>query len=280
MTTRFDELAESVLDGTPVTPGQGLNPLSIPDPELMDLVRAGSRFRHEHFGMTIKLNYLVTLKSGICPEFCSYCSQALGSAAEILKYSSLTTGEAIDQAKRGIWGTLPESALSPAVAGRASGTSAGSPTSSPISRANTRWSRSAPARESSRTVRPTRSRKAGVDAYNHNGNTAESCHDTIVDTHTYANRTNTVERAKPVGLSPCSGLIVGAEESDEQVIEALFALRELDSESIPISFCVPFDGTPLEGRWDLTPTQCLRIVATAWFVPDREIRLAGGGETT
>ena len=90
-----------------------------------------------------------------------------------------------------------------------------------------------------------RLREAGVDAYNHNINTAESHHDQIVQTHTYADRVDTVEKAKAAGLSPCSGLIAGLGETDEQLVEALFALRELESDSIPVNFLMPFDGTPL-----------------------------------
>jgi biotin synthase len=42
---------------------------------------------------------------------------------------------------------------------------------------------------------------------------------------------------------------------------------------------MPFDGTPLEGTWDLTPGRCLRILAMARIVcPDKEIRIAGGRE--
>ncbi len=70
-------------------------------------------------------------------------------------------------------------------------------------------------------------------------------------------------------------------ESDEQIVEALMALRELQVESLPINFLVPFDGTPMQGgRWTLTPGgQCLRIVALARLMhPRTEIRLAGGRE--
>ena len=124
-----------------------------------------------------------------------------------------------------------------------------------------------------------RLRDAGVDAYNHNINTAESHHDDIVTSHTYADRVDTVTKAKDAGLSPCSGLIAGLGETDEQLVEALFALRDLGSDSIPVNFLMPFDGTPLEGTWELTPGRCLRILAMARIVcPDKEIRIAGGRE--
>ena len=42
---------------------------------------------------------------------------------------------------------------------------------------------------------------------------------------------------------------------------------------------MPFDGTPLENTWELTPARCLKILAMARFVcPDKEIRIAGGRE--
>ena len=100
-----------------------------------------------------------------------------------------------------------------------------------------------------------------------------------MQTHTYADRVDTVEKVKSAGLSPCSGLIAGLGETDEQLVEALFALRELDSDSIPVNFLMPFDGTPLENTWELTPMRCVKILAMARFVcPDREVRIAGGRE--
>jgi biotin synthase len=124
-----------------------------------------------------------------------------------------------------------------------------------------------------------RLKEVGVDAYNHNINTAESNHANIVQTHTYDDRVDTVEKAKGAGLSPCSGLIAGLGESDEQLVEALFALRELDSDSIPVNFLMPFEGTAFENTWELTPTRCVKILAMARFVcPDKEVRIAGGRE--
>ena len=124
-----------------------------------------------------------------------------------------------------------------------------------------------------------RLKEAGVDAYNHNINTAESHHDDIVSTHHYSDRVETIEKVKRAGVSACSGLIVGLGETDAQIVEALLALRDLGADSIPINFLVPFDGTPRAGQWELTPLRCLTIVALARLAcPDTEIRLAGGRE--
>jgi hypothetical protein len=90
---------------------------------------------------------------------------------------------------------------------------------------------------------------------------------------------STVEQAKSAGLSPCSGLIAGMGETDEDLVDVAFALRAMSPDSVPVNFLIPFDGTPLEGRWELTPQRCLRILAMVRFVnPDAEVRLAGGRE--
>ena len=65
----------------------------------------------------------------------------------------------------------------------------------------------------------------------------------------------------------------------EQLVEALFALKALDADSIPVNFLMPFDGTPYENTWELSPTRCVKILTMARFVcPDKEIRIAGGRE--
>ena len=74
MTSSFDQLASSILDGKPATEDDALAVLRAHDDELLDVVAAAVRLRREHFGNTVKVNYLVNLKSGLCPENCNYCS--------------------------------------------------------------------------------------------------------------------------------------------------------------------------------------------------------------
>jgi biotin synthase len=120
---------------------------------------------------------------------------------------------------------------------------------------------------------------AGTTAYNHNLNTSGGHYADICTTHEYADRVGTVTAAKEAGLSPCSGLIAGMGETDEDLVDVAFALRSMSPDSVPVNFLIPFDGTPLEGQWHLTPQRCLRILAMVRFVcPDAEVRLAGGRE--
>ena len=100
----FDVLAQHVLDGGEVAPKDALAVLRAGDDELVPLVAAAGRLRRRFFGNTVKVNYLVNLKSGLCPEDCGYCSQALGAGSDILRYTWLKTDEALEQATAGLRG--------------------------------------------------------------------------------------------------------------------------------------------------------------------------------
>src|SRR4051794_41251123 len=80
---------------------EALAVLATSDDDLLDVVAAAGRVRRRWFGRRVKLNYLVNLKSGLCPEDCSYCSQRLGSTAEILTYTWLKPAEAVAAATAG-----------------------------------------------------------------------------------------------------------------------------------------------------------------------------------
>jgi biotin synthase len=72
------------------------------DDELLDVVAAAFRVRREFFGRRVKLNTIVNLKSGLCPEDCTYCSQRLGSTAQIMKYSWIDPAEAAELAGKAV----------------------------------------------------------------------------------------------------------------------------------------------------------------------------------
>jgi|GEM_PF-3798181 len=50
-------------------------------------------------------------------------------------------------------------------------------------------------------------------------------------------------------------------ETDEDIVDLARDLRGLGPDSVPINFLIPIDGTPLMGRFELTPQRCLRILA-------------------
>jgi biotin synthase len=277
--TWLDTLAEKSLARELPTRSEILQVLRSTDDELMDVVAAAFRVRLRYFGRRVKLNYLVNIKSGLCPEDCFYCSQRLGSAADVLKYTWLKPGEVISSAEAGVQAGAKRVCL--VASGRG-------PTDADVTRVSTaiaQFKEQHPDVEVCACLgllsdgQAERLHQAGTTAYNHNLNTGEGHYRDICTTHDYQDRADTVQKAKQAGLSPCSGLIAGMGESDEDLVDVVFALRELDPDSVPVNFLIPFEGTPLAGQWALTPQRCLRILAMVRFTcPDAEVRLAGGRE--
>jgi biotin synthase len=253
--------------------------LNAPDEDVLDIVAAVSRVRRRFFDRRVKLNHLVNMKSGLCPEDCTYCSQRLGSTTDILKYTWIKPDEAAENAGRAV--AVGAKRVCLVASGRG-------PTTRDIQRVADTVGQ---IKDSSPDVevcvclgllkpgQAERLREAGADAYNHNLNTSEEQYKEICSTHTYADRVETLTAAKHSGLSPCSGAIFGMGETDDDIIDVALALRELDPDSVPVNFLIPFEGTPLGGRWELTPHRCLRILALfRLYFPDVEVRLAGGRE--
>jgi biotin synthase len=277
--TWLDVITGKSLAAEPLDRDEALAVLASGDDELMDVVAAAFKVRLRYFGRRVKLNYLVNIKSGLCPEDCFYCSQRAGSAADVLKYTWLKPEEVLASAEAGVAagarrvcmvasGRGPNDREITKVAGMIAGFKAGHPDVEVCACLGLLSDGQAEVLK-----------QAGTTAYNHNLNTAEDHYADICSTHTFADRASTVEKAKGAGLSPCSGLIAGMGEIDEDLVSVAFALRELDPDSVPVNFLIPFDGTPLTGTWELTPQRCLRILAMVRFVcPSAEVRLAGGRE--
>jgi len=279
LTTLLDDLVAQALDRRPPTRAQALSVLTSSDDDLLLVVAAGGRVRRHFFSNRVKLNLIVNMKSGLCPEDCSYCSQRRGSEADVLKYNWVDPIEAAETADRAVAGGAKRVCL--VASGRG-------PTDRDIRRV-------------AETVRVIKERHpdvevctslglltkeraerlldAGVYAYNHNLNTSEATYADICSTHTFADRVDTVGVAQEAGLSPCSGAIFGMGEHDEDIVDLAFDLRKLDPDSVPVNFLIPFAGTPLAEQWQLTPQRCLRILALfRFFFPDVEVRIAGGRE--
>ncbi|MCC9308123.1 biotin synthase BioB [Kitasatospora sp. RB6PN24] len=275
----LDTLVAKGLNRELPTREEALAVLATADDDLLDVVAAAGKVRRKWFGRRVKLNYLVNLKSGLCPEDCNYCSQRLGSKAEILKYTWLKPEEAAQAATAGVAGGAKRVCL--VASGRG-------PTDRDIDRVTDTIAAikdADPGVEICACLgllsdnQAERLAAAGVDAYNHNLNTSEATYGDITTTHTYADRVDTVQKAHGAGLSACSGLIAGMGETAEDLVDVVFALRELGSDSVPVNFLIPFEGTPLAKEWNLTPQHCLRILAMVRFVhPDTEVRIAGGRE--
>ncbi|ANY71526.1 biotin synthase BioB [Paenibacillus ihbetae] len=272
------KLAEQIVQGYSVTPEEALAILQSDDAELLTVMQASYRIRREHYGNKVKLNMIVNAKSGMCPEDCGYCSQSIVSEAPIEKYAWLTKEKILEGARESIRRKAGTYCI--VASGRR-------PSNREMEHVV----------EAVKEIRATTDLKvccclgflseqhaaelaeAGVHRYNHNLNTSRDNYANITTTHTYDQRVDTVKQAAASGMSPCSGAIFGMGESLEERVQIAFALKELDADSIPCNFLNAIDGTPMEGRKELTPRMCLKILAMMRFVnPSKEIRIAGGRE--
>ena len=273
------KLVERALRREPPSRDEALAVLRLTDAETPAAVAEVSRVRRRFFGDRVKLNFLLNIKSGLCPEDCGYCSQSKVSTAAIQRYRMLGPDQAVEAA--GIAAATGARRFCMVASGRG-------PTPRELERFTA-------AVRAVRTAQPhlevcaclgllgegqaERLAEAGVHAYNHNLNTSEGHYERICATHTYGDRVGTLRRAAAAGLSPCSGALFGMGETDEDVVDVGLALRGLRPDSVPVNFLIPIEGTPLEAHDELTPWRCLRILALFRLLfPDAEVRIAGGRE--
>jgi biotin synthase len=87
--TKYDSLAERVLEGHVLTDEEALSVLDSPDEDLLLLLHAAYKIRKHYYGNKVKLNMIMNTKSGLCPENCGYCAQSIISKAPIEKYSMM-----------------------------------------------------------------------------------------------------------------------------------------------------------------------------------------------
>jgi biotin synthase len=274
----YRELADRVLNGYVVSKEEALAIVQAPDEDLLDILHAAFQIRKHYYGVKVKLNMIINAKSGLCPEDCGYCSQSIVADTPVEKYALMTKQKILEGAQEAI--SRKAGTYCIVMSGRR-------PTDKEVDSIV----------DAVREIRETTQLKiccclgflneehakklaeVGVHRYNHNLNTSKENYENICSTHTYDDRVDTVQKVKDSGMSPCSGAIMGMGESDQELVDIAFSLRELDVDSIPLNFLNSIEGTPLEGYRHLNPRKCLKAVAMFRFVnPTKEIRLSGGRE--
>lgn len=276
---KWHNLAEQVLDGHNITKTEALSILDSDEDDILQLMDAAFQIRKHYFGKKIKLNMIISTRTGNCAENCGYCAQSIDAKAPIEKNTMMTKEEIIEGARRAH--ELKSSTYCIVASGRG-------PTNRVLDTVTNAVKEIKEDYEDMRVCaclgilkdgQAEKLKNAGVDRYNHNINTSKNHHPNITTSHTYDDRVGTVESVRDVGISPCSGVIVGMKETKEDVYDMGVALGELNADSIPVNFLHAIDGTKLEGTNELTPVYCLKVLALFRFMhPDKEIRISGGRE--
>ncbi len=274
-----EDLADAVLEGIAVDRAAALRVLQTSDEDTPALLQATRRVRQRYHGIRVKLCLLRNARSGICPEDCHYCSQSAVSKADIPRYKMDSVDQLLDGARRAVATGARRFCM--VTSGRGPGDSDIERFSDAARRIKAEYPDielcvSAGLMEEAQAHEL---KSAGVGWVNHNLNTSERHHAAICTTHTYADRVRTIENVKRAGLATCCGGIIGMGETDEDIVDLAFALRDLGVDSLPVNFLLSIDGTPLSDRDDLTPHRCLRALSLFRLTnPEAEIRIAGGRE--
>lgn len=275
---KWKELALEVLEGKELSSQEALDILNAPDEELLEVLNGSYVIRHHYYGNKVKLNKIINAKSGMCPENCGYCSQSSISNAPIEKYRMVDKDSIISGAKQAYEMKVGTYCIV------ASGRGPSDREIDTVIEAVKEIKQDYPLTLCAclgilSPDQASRLKEAGVDRYNHNINTSANHYEKITTSHTYADRVNTVMMAKEAGISPCSGVIIGMRETQQDVVDMAFSLKALDADSIPVNFLNAIDGTPLEHTKELEPRYCLKVLAMMRYVnPTKEIRISGGRE--
>ncbi|MBX3619288.1 MAG: biotin synthase BioB [Rhizobacter sp.] len=243
-----------------------------------ELMHRAQTVHREHFDPTeVQLSTLLSIKTGGCPEDCSYCPQAA-------RYDTgVEAGKLME----------PEAVLDAARRAQAAGATRfcmGAAWRSPKDRdvekvAELVSAVKALGLETCATLgmlddgHAETLQQAGLDYYNHNIDTAPDKYGDIVSTRQFQDRLDTLQRVRGAGVKVCCGGIVGMGETRAQRAALVAELANMAPypESVPINNLVQVPGTPLHGQDKLDPLEFVRTIAVARItMPQARVRLSAG----
>ncbi len=250
-----------------------------PLPDL--LFAAQTVHRRHHDPRRVQLCTLLSVKTGGCPEDCSYCPQSARYSTGVERQELMPVEEVIAAARAAREGGATRFCMGAA------------------------WREVRDGEEFDRVLEMVRGvgalgmevcctlgmlsdgqaerlAEAGLTAYNHNLDTGPEYYERVVSTRSFDDRLRTLERARRAGMTLCSGGILGMGERLEDRLSMLRVLASLEPhpESVPINALVAVAGTPLAGAEALDPFAMVRMVATARIVlPTSRVRLSAGRAT-
>ena len=246
---------------------------------LLDLVFDAAQVHRQAQNATeVQCASLLSVKTGGCPENCSYCPQSAHYQTQIESESLMTVdavAEAADAAKTNgadrfclgaAWREVTDGPdfdriLEMVRAVKAAG----------LETCVTLGMLTPP--------QALRLREAGLDYYNHNLDTGPSFYENIVTTRCYDDRLRTLEAVREAGLKVCCGGILGMGENHNDRIDLLYELARQtpQPESVPINTLVAVEGTPLAEESPVPWDELVRVIATArLLMPHAKIRLSAG----
>ncbi len=246
---------------------------------LLSLVQQAAAVHQEHWPEAdVQRCSLLSIKTGNCPEDCSYCPQSARYATEIENHPLLDVDEIERRAKMAkaegssrfcmgaAWRKPPRGKQFDDVLEAVRRVKAqGLECCATLGLLNAEQARSLKA--------------AGLDVYNHNVDSSPEFYSKVITTRKFEDRVATLENVRAAGLEVCCGGILGMGEEveDRESLIAFLASMNPHPESVPLNLLVKVDGTPLAEKEDLDPFELVRAVAvTRLMIPQTRIRLSAG----
>ena len=265
--------------------GEGLDEAGIlavlraSDQDLTDYLEAAHAVRMRLCGPEVEVEGIVSLKTGGCPEDCHFCSQS-GLFASPVRAVWLDIPALVEAARQPAKPGATEFCIVAAVRG-------------PDERLMSQLAEGVKAIREAVDINIAASlgmltqaqvdqlAALGIHRYNHNLETARSFFPSVVSTHTWQERWDTLRMVRDAGMEVCCGGILGLGETVEQRAEFAIQLQALQPDEVPLNFLNPRPGTPLGEQPVLEARDALRAVAAFRLaMPKTILRYAGGLEIT
>jgi len=282
-TTQFDILATArtqVLEqGVGLSERQVLEVLQLPDGVLDELLELAHEVRMRWCGPEVEVEGIISLKTGGCPEDCHFCSQS-GLFDSPVRSAWLDIPMLVEAARQTAKTGATEFCIVAAVRGPdrrlMAQVAAGIAAIKDEVDINIACSLGMLTPEQVDELAA-----MGVHRYNHNLETARSYFPSVVTTHTWEERWETLRLVRTAGMEVCCGGIVGMGETLEQRAEFAAQLASLTPDEVPLNFLIPNPGTPYADLPVVEGPEALRTVAAFRLaLPRTVLRFAGGRELT
>jgi biotin synthase len=250
---------------------------SIYEMPLMELIfRAATVHRRYHDPAEIQVCKLISIKTGGCPEDCSYCSQSaryeteaspLMDQAEVVEIAKKAKAAGVSRVCMGAaWREVRDNQQFDRVLEMVQAVTAlGLEVCCTLGMLTEDQAR--------------RLEQAGLYAYNHNLDTSAEYYETIITTRTHADRLKTIDNVRKTSVTVCTGGIIGLGETAADRISMLHTLATLDPhpESVPVNVLSRVAGTPLADNAPVPIWETVRMIATARILmPKSVVRLSAG----
>ena len=251
---------------------------SLIDQPLLDLVYQAQTIHRSNFTKNeIQKSKLLSIKTGSCPEDCSYCSQSAHHNVDLKKEPLISLDEVIKAA---------ESAVDEGATRFCMGAAWRGPTDNNIDQVcdmvkavNNLGLESCVTLGMLKDGHAEKLADSGLNYYNHNIDTSEEFYKSIVTTRKFSDRLDTLDKVRNAGVKVCSGGIIGMGEVRYDRSEMLRTLANLDEhpESVPINMLIRIPGTPLGNVEPLDHIELVRTISLARIMmPMSTVRLSAG----